>query len=112
MDAGEAGSARARVGVDVVGARGAVLAGGAEALVDLQGAAVAHEARQAAAVEGVDLVRAGPAVEAGIWRRQGAGFSEGRVDQRGLVGLLWINSDGLSFRRIEMHAVDTVKAGE
>lgn len=56
MDAGEAGPARARVGVDVVGARGAVLARGAEALVDLQGAAVTHETRQAAAVEGVDLV--------------------------------------------------------
>lgn len=56
VDAGEAGLARARVGVDIVGARGAVLAGRAEALVDLQGAAVTHEARQAAAVEGVDLV--------------------------------------------------------
>lgn len=80
MDAGEAGPARARVGVDVVGARGAVLARGAEALVDLQGAAVTHETRQAAAVEGVDLVRAGSPVEARIWRRQGHGFSGGRVD--------------------------------
>lgn len=70
VDAGEAGLARARVGVDVVGARGSVLAGGAQALVDLQGAAVAHETRQAAAVEGVDLVRAGPPVETGIWWRQ------------------------------------------
>lgn len=70
MDAGEAGPARARVGVDIVGARGPVLAGGAQALVDFQGAAVPHETRQAAAVEGVDLVRAGSPVEAGIWWRE------------------------------------------
>lgn len=75
VDAGEARPARARVGVDVVGARGAVLAGGAEALVDLQGAAVTHKTRQAAAVEGVDLVRAGSPVEAGVWGCQGHGFS-------------------------------------
>lgn len=71
VDAGEAGPARARVGVDIVGARGPVLAGGAQALVDFQGAAVPHETRQAAAVEGVDLVRAGSPVEAGIWWREG-----------------------------------------
>lgn len=76
MDAGEAGPARARVGVDVVGARGPVLAGGAQALVDFQGTAVPHETRQAAAVEGVDLVGAGSPVETGIW-----------WSQRGFLGL-------------------------
>lgn len=74
VDAGEAGPACARVGVDIVGARGPVLAGGAQALVDFQGAAVPHETRQAAAVEGVDLVRAGSPVETGIWWSQREGF--------------------------------------
>lgn len=67
VDAGVAGPARARVGVDVVGARASVLAGGAQALVDLRGTAQPHEARQAAAVEGVDLIGAGAPVETGIW---------------------------------------------
>lgn len=107
MDASEAGPARARVGVDVVGARGAVLAGRAEALVDLQGAAVTHEARQAAAVKGVDLVRAGSAIEAGIWRRPGPGFNDGRVDHRCLIGLLLISSD--SFYRSDVRNISWLR---
>jgi hypothetical protein len=59
VDPGEAWPAAAGVGVDVVGAGAAVLAGGALALVDLHGAAGAREAGQAAALEGVDAVLAG-----------------------------------------------------
>lgn len=64
MDAGEAGPAGARVGVDVVGARAAVLAGQTLTFVDLLSAARPGEARQAAAVERVDAVRAGASAEA------------------------------------------------
>ena len=59
VDAREARPAAAGVGVDIVGARAAVLARRALALVDLHGAAGPREPRQAAAVEGVDAVLAG-----------------------------------------------------
>lgn len=56
MQAGEAWFAGAGVAVDIVGAGATILAGGALALVHLDGTVLARESGKAGAEKGVDAV--------------------------------------------------------
>lgn len=66
VKAGETWFACASVAVNIIGASAPVLAGAALALVDLNGASLSCEARQAGAVEGVYTIRAGASTETWI----------------------------------------------